>query len=828
LPPGLEGDNRFERCILLALAAEKTEDAGLRTLVKRAILLILLAVLLAVVLPAPAQAQTTFDIKIFPSKLELTGDPGNTQQFVINVQNLGQRDQTLSVYFNDYFIKRNNQFVFQKPGHYSYSCATWLATDTPEVVAPAGQTVQKAFTLSVPAQAEPGGHYGVIFFEQVQPTQGARVTTVPRIGVVTLVTVPGVIVRAGKITAVDVTSRWFWPTRKFPIMPKRKVHARVTFYNEGNVHLTVKGKLTYAPSFGWNTGSVDLGEITVLPKTTRYLEADLKDPPFIGTYEVTAMVTYGPSLDVFDTTVTGKGTFHVYSLSLPALLLVLLTIIFVPLWYRRRRYRPVIPGTEKGAGLTETGAGTAEEMAVTTRGAPAQIEVAARAKSEEDRVGYSSQGGRRVRLNLLPDRGLLGGTADNRESLEPAPSVTVVAPESVPEPGRAPRRGAMGMRDDLLKLAVEIGPRGAGTQAEEMASRYIRERFEDRGLEVTTQEFSSISTYSYLYMIYLSIALIFGVLSYWTLLVYIAAPVALLNAALFALDLETFPVLSRVLPHRRSRNIVGELPAESGEVRMVVVAHYDSARSGLSFSPRLVRNFRLSFLMMVGGVLGVGALTTVNLIVRAASGHTNLGVWIATLVLSAYLLVPLAIMIHRELAMDYTPGANDNASGVVAMLAMVDKASEEESLLPGLMFVATGAEEVGTAGMIEFLKAYGHRLSDALIVNLDNLGTGHLCYIDSEGMLLGHNSSPVLLWLAGKVAAKQRLPIWRTGYRLLSTDATPALARGYQAMSVMAFDDDGRLPNWHWQSDTVDNLDMENLEIARAFLWNLARRADLS
>jgi Zn-dependent M28 family amino/carboxypeptidase len=260
---------------------------------------------------------------------------------------------------------------------------------------------------------------------------------------------------------------------------------------------------------------------------------------------------------------------------------------------------------------------------------------------------------------------------------------------------------------------------------------------------------------------------------------------------------------------------------------MVVVAHYDSARSGLSFSPRLVKSFRLSFSMMIGGVLGVGALTAVNLVVRAASGHTNLGVWIATLVLSAYLLVPLSIMVHRELAMDYTPGANDNASGVAAMLALADKATEEESLLPGLMFVATGAEEVGTAGMIEFLKAHGDRVADALIVNLDNLGTGHLCYIDSEGMLLGHNSSPVLLWLAAKVVEKKGLPVWRTSYRLLSTDATPALARGYQAMSVMAFDDDGGLPNWHWQSDTIDNIDMENLEVARAFLWNLARRVDL-
>ena len=383
----------------------------------------------------------------------------------------------------------------------------------------------------------------------------------------------------------------------------------------------------------------------------------------------------------------------------------------------------------------------------------------------------------------------------------------------------------MGIREDLLKLTVDIGPRGAGTAAEGRAALYIRTRFEERGLDCEAQEFFCIATYSYLYMIYLAVAIACAVLSKW--FPYYVTPIAILDALLFAADLETFPVISRLLPKKLSRNIIAEIPSEGGKVGLVVVAHYDSARSALSFHPKMVRGFKLSFSMMTGSIFLVAALTSANLIVRAVSGGTNLWVWIATLVPAAYLLVPLVIMMHREGYMDYTPGANDNASGVVTMLALMDKLSEEESRMPGVMFVATGAEEVGTAGMIEFLKKYRHRLKDSLIVNLDNLGTGHLCYIDCEGMLLGHRSDEVLLWLGGKVTEKKNLPVWRTSYRLLSTDATPALARGYAAMSVMAFDDKGNLPNWHWESDTIDKVDMANLETARAFLWNLTRRVDL-
>jgi len=386
----------------------------------------------------------------------------------------------------------------------------------------------------------------------------------------------------------------------------------------------------------------------------------------------------------------------------------------------------------------------------------------------------------------------------------------------------AGRGGRMGIREDLLKLAAEIGPRGACTLAERRAGDYVRARFEGRGLNTETQEFSCIDTYSYLYIVYLAVAAACGYLSRW--FPYYVAPVAVAFAILFAFDLETFPLVSRLLPRKRSRNVIARSGGEDEKVSLVVVAHYDSARAALSFHPRLVGNFRLSFSMMIGGIFLAAALTLANLVIKAASGGTNPGVWIAAVVVSTYLLFPLAIMLHREIAMDYTPGANDNASGVATMLAVMDKISEEESGMPGVMFVATGAEEVGTAGMIEFLKRYGGEVRDALIVNLDNLGTGHLCYIDREGMLLPHRSSPVLLWLSDRVAAAKSFPVWRTGYRLLSTDATPALARGYKAMSVMAFDDQGRLPNWHWENDTVDMIEIENLETARGLLWNLARR----
>lgn len=138
-------------------------------------------------------------------------------------------------------------------------------------------------------------------------------------------------------------------------------------------------------------------------------------------------------------------------------------------------------------------------------------------------------------------------------------------------------------------------------------------------------------------------------------------------------------------------------------------------------------------------------------------------------------------------------------------------------------FVATGAEEVGTAGMKAFLKEYAADLRDAVILNLDNLGSGSLYYITSEGMSRHYDGDRRLISAAKRVVREHQMDIRGREYRGLSTDATPALARRFRALSVMAFDINGRLPDWHWKTDTVENVVPENLAKAADFVTEMVR-----
>jgi Zn-dependent M28 family amino/carboxypeptidase len=138
-------------------------------------------------------------------------------------------------------------------------------------------------------------------------------------------------------------------------------------------------------------------------------------------------------------------------------------------------------------------------------------------------------------------------------------------------------------------------------------------------------------------------------------------------------------------------------------------------------------------------------------------------------------------------------------------------------------FVATGAEEVGTFGMQAFLKEHGPDLRDAAIINLDNIGAGSLAFVTREGMARRYDSDRRLLSAARRAVREADLPVKGHEYRGLSTDATPALARRYHAMSVMAFDVNGRLPNWHWATDTADNVSEANIETAVEFVAALIK-----
>lgn len=165
------------------------------------------------------------------------------------------------------------------------------------------------------------------------------------------------------------------------------------------------------------------------------------------------------------------------------------------------------------------------------------------------------------------------------------------------------------------------------------------------------------------------------------------------------------------------------------------------------------------------------------------------------------------------------------ASEAARIRRRVTESVDRELTEKEVWFVATGAEEVGTLGMQAFLRDYGEDLKDALIINIDGCGSGQLFWASTEGMARRYRADRRLVGLARRVSRETETMIKPREYKGLSTDATPALARGYHAFSIMAFDPNGLPANWHWKTDTVDNLDPALIEMTAEFVTAMIREA---
>lgn len=602
-------------------------------------------------------------------------------------------------------------------------------------------------------------------------------------------------------------------------------------------------------------------------------------------------------------------------------------------------------------------------------------------------------------------------------------------------------------------LTDEIGPRPATSDSEHRAAEWLERVFASRGLETEMQTFDSVRTYSWAYVVYhlLTMASAFAA-GFRPDLAWPAVAVSAIVAFFLWTDLDTRWGLTRLMRKGPSQNVIARhVPrARRGEKlrKIVIVAHYDSARASLAFAPGMVKNFPTTF-----GLVKASTLLTPVLILAIALPFTAAAqpyLWYATMAVAAYLLVPTLINVHRELFMPFVDGANDNASGVAAMIGVMERlvpAPDADSLLttgfptvrrdidtaldagvvgsdvdlhyapavaprsepeplpadfswaepepervseggqgvlefdtiefaavgehsprpfgpepavdetpapaaatPSRMdvlpadiagydpvdstparpvrssrekrkgglfgafgkksaqgdepaptdwlgvgddfdarkagreigtwekfdeaddedgfgwkggwagddpigdpefaasearrirqrvtesidreltekevwFVATGAEEVGTIGMQAFLRDHGHELRDALIINIDGCGAGHLYWASAEGMARRYRASARLVGLARRISRETETLIKPRVFKGLSTDATPALARGYKALSILALNDHGVPVNWHWKSDISAELDPELIEKTAEFVAAMVREA---
>jgi hypothetical protein len=284
----------------------------------------------------------------------------------------------------------------------------------------------------------------------------------------------------------------------------------------------------------------------------------------------------------------------------------------------------------------------------------------------------------------------------------------------------------------------------------------------------------------------------------------------------------------RLLPRRPTYNVVAELGPPEAERTLVLVAHHDAARSGLIFHPGIPAFVWRHFPALIEGtdtspplmfpVFGGPALSALG----ALTGSRRLA-WLGT-ALSAGALPVFADIARR----DVVPGANDNGSAVVALLAVARALVANPTADLRVMFVSTGSEESFSEGMHAFVKRHCASLpcESTFVFAVDTVGSPHLTVIRGEGMLKMHEYPREALELVDSLA--EELDIWLfPNLRLRNgTDGLYALKYGYPCAVLGSVTQYKAPANYHWPSDTADNVNYETLADAVRLCEGLVRRLD--
>ncbi len=172
-------------------------------------------------------------LTVSPAKVEFSADPGDTIQGKITLIN--SEGRTMTYYSSFERVETRGTwgdpvFTGERTG-----LASWIETSPSEVTLEPGQQSRTSFTIRIPENADPGGHYAAIFWGTSPPKgEGGGIGIASRIAILVLLGISGDVIEAGEIIDFQANKKIF-------------NYLPVTFSyllkNTGTVHLKPEGQV---------------------------------------------------------------------------------------------------------------------------------------------------------------------------------------------------------------------------------------------------------------------------------------------------------------------------------------------------------------------------------------------------------------------------------------------------------------------------------------------------------------------------------------------------------------------------------------------------------
>jgi hypothetical protein len=373
-------------------------------------------------------------------------------------------------------------------------------------------------------------------------------------------------------------------------------------------------------------------------------------------------------------------------------------------------------------------------------------------------------------------------------------------------------------------LAVDIGPRAAGSTEEAQAREYIKRVLSEQKLPIPQEiPFDTPDSWGYAGLLPFVIAFIANLLGRNRTGKLIGGLTTL--AASFALwrmfSAQKTP-LELLTPRKPTATLVSRI-VPKGEVhhRLVLLGHTDTNKHRLSFSPQMKRGMIPLFTYGLGAVAINGVAQLLQALgLKSAEPLQQLSF--------LSVLSGIGIGLADETG-GLVDGANDNATAVACLLGLGAHLKDNPLEHTEVWLAFTGAEEVGCLGAHALLDTYGAELANAWFLDFEMVGAGEISYItEHSGFSYANHYKPddeSLAWALETTRANPEMGI--RGAPMTIVEEVGALRwRGYRGICLAGVGNDGWLVNWHQYSDNVANIQPECMEKAARFAWAMMQILD--
>ena len=263
-------------------------------MLKRTFLAVAATFVVAVAFMAPAvskaQTQTPRTIAVIPPSFELFANPGESISDKLRVRNDATVDTKYSVLVEDFkAVGEEGQvdLVGDDQSNNTYSAAKWVVPSPNSFTLKPGAEIEVPFTINVPKDAEPGGHYCSILIkiggEGALEGSGAQVAS--RVGSLILLRVSGNVKEDAAVESFKSDKTYYQGS---------PVNFELRVKDNGNNHIRPKGTLVITNLFGQKITELPLNGLNVLPGAIRKMDTRWEfSAALANRFTATLVATYG-------------------------------------------------------------------------------------------------------------------------------------------------------------------------------------------------------------------------------------------------------------------------------------------------------------------------------------------------------------------------------------------------------------------------------------------------------------------------------------------------------------------------------------------------------